>query len=70
MIALVDSQLGRPEGYSKRLITYVTDRPGHDYRYAIDSTKIQKELGWTPKTAFQKGLEKTVISYLNMIKSN
>tara|TARA_X000000368_G_scaffold50819_1_gene36302 strand:+ start:653 stop:1654 length:1002 start_codon:yes stop_codon:yes gene_type:complete len=70
LIALVDSQLGRPEGYSKRLITYVTDRPGHDYRYAIDSTKIQKELGWTPKTAFQKGLEKTVISYLNMIKSN
>jgi len=67
LIALVDSQLGRPEGYSKRLITYVTDRPGHDYRYAIDSTKIQKELGWTPKTAFQKGLEKTVISYLNMI---
>ncbi len=70
LIALVDSQLGRPEGYSKRLITYVTDRPGHDYRYSIDSTKIQKELGWTPKTAFQKGLEKTVISYLNMIKSN
>ena len=67
LIALVDSQLGRPEGYSKRLITYVTDRPGHDYRYAIDSTKIEKELGWTPKTAFQKGLEKTVISYLNMI---
>jgi dTDP-glucose 4,6-dehydratase len=70
LIALVDSQLGRPEGYSKKLITYVTDRLGHDYRYAIDSTKIQKELGWTPKTAFQKGLEKTVISYLNMIKSN
>ena len=70
LIALVDSQLGRPEGYSKRLVTYVTDRLGHDYRYAIDSTKIQKELGWTPKTAFQKGLEKTVISYLNMIKSN
>ena len=70
LIALVDSQLGRSEGYSKKLITYVPDRLGHDYRYAIDSTKIQKELGWTPKTAFQKGLEKTVISYLNMIKSN
>jgi dTDP-glucose 4,6-dehydratase len=70
LIALVDSQLGRSEGYSKKLITYVPDRLGHDYRYAIDSTKIQKELGWTPKTAFQKGLEKTVISYLNMIKNN
>ena len=70
LIAIVDSQLGRPEGYSKKLITYVTDRLGHDYRYAIDSTKIQKELCWTPKTAFQEGLEKTVISYLKMIKSN
>lgn len=70
LIALVDSKLGRPEGYSKKFISYVTDRLGHDYRYAIDSTKIKKELGWTPKTAFQKGLEKTVISYLNVIKSN
>jgi dTDP-glucose 4,6-dehydratase len=70
LIAIVDSQLGRPEGYSKKLITYVTDRLGHDYRYAIDSTKIQKELCWTPKIAFQEGLEKTVISYLKMIKSN
>ena len=52
LIALVDSQLGRSEGYSKKLITYVPDRLGHDYRYAIDSTKIQKELGWIPKTAF------------------
>ena len=69
LIALVDSQLGRPEGYSKRLITYVTDRPGHDYRYAIDSTKIQKELGWTPKTPFQEGLEKTVTSYLIQLKA-
>ena len=70
LIVIVDNQLGRPEGYSKKLITYVTDRLGHDYRYAIDSTKIQKELCWTPKTAFQEGLEKTVISYLKMIKSN
>tara|TARA_A100001011_G_scaffold288529_1_gene299576 strand:+ start:2550 stop:3554 length:1005 start_codon:yes stop_codon:yes gene_type:complete len=64
LIAIVDTQIGRPEGYSKKLISYVADRLGHDYRYAIDSTKIQKELGWTPKTPFKKGLEKTVISYL------
>ena len=64
LIAIVDSQLGRPEGYSKKLITFVPDRLGHDYRYAIDSTKIQNELGWTPKTPFHKGLKKTVISYL------
>jgi len=69
LITIVDSQLGRPEGYSKKLITYVTDRLGHDYRYAIDSTKIQKELGWTPKTPFHKGLEKTVISYLIQLKA-
>ena len=65
LIAIVDSLLGRPEGYSKKLITFVPDRLGHDYRYAIDSSKIEKELGWTPKTPFQKGLEKTVTSYLN-----
>ena len=69
LIALVDSELGRKEGYSKKLITYVTDRLGHDYRYAIDSTKIEKELGWTPKTPFHKGLEKTVISYLIQLKA-
>jgi dTDP-glucose 4,6-dehydratase len=46
------------------LITYVTDRPGHDLRYAIDSTKIQKELGWTPKETFNTGIRKTVIWYL------
>jgi dTDP-glucose 4,6-dehydratase len=69
LIALVDSELGRKEGYSKKLITYVTDRLGHDYRYAIDSTKIEKELGWTPKTPFHKGLEKTVISYLIHLKA-
>ena len=48
----------------KQLITYVTDRPGHDLRYAIDSTKIQKELGWTPKETFNTGIRKTVIWYL------
>ena len=69
LIALVDSQLGKPEGYSQKYITYVKDRLGHDYRYAIDSTKIEKELGWTPKTPFKKGLEKTVISYLIQLKA-
>ena len=69
LIALVDSQLGRPVGYSKKFITFVTDRLGHDYRYAIDSTKIEKELGWTSRTPFQEGLEKTVISYLIQLKA-
>ena len=69
LIALVDSQLSRPKGYSQKHITYVKDRLGHDYRYAIDSTKIEKELGWTPKTPFQEGLEKTVISYLIQLKA-
>lgn len=69
LIALVDSKLSKPEGYSQKYITFVKDRLGHDYRYAIDSTKIEKELGWTPKTPFQEGLEKTVASYLIQLKA-
>ena len=65
MIKTVDRILGNPEGHSLSLITYVTDRPGHDARYAIDSTKLQKELGWEPSLQFEEGIEKTVRWYLD-----
>ena len=65
MIKTVDKILGNPEGHSLDLITYVTDRLGHDARYAIDSTKLQKELGWEPSLQFEEGIEKTVSWYLN-----
>ena len=65
MIRTVDKILGNPEGYSLDLITYVTDRLGHDARYAIDSTKLQKELGWEPSLQFEEGIEKTVRWYLD-----
>lgn len=65
IIKTVDSQLGNPEGYSDNLITYVTDRLGHDKRYAIDSRKLQKELGWEPSLQFEEGLAKTVRWYLD-----
>ena len=64
LIKTVDRLLGHPEGYSLNLITYVTDRKGHDLRYAIDSTKLHKELGWTPSLQFEEGIEKTVRWYL------
>ncbi len=64
IIKTVDRLLGNPEGYSLDLITYVTDRAGHDLRYAIDSTKLQKELGWEPSLQFEEGIEKTVKWYL------
>ena len=64
MIKTVDRILGNPEGQSMGLITYVTDRLGHDARYAIDSTKLQKELGWEPSLQFEEGIEKTVRWYL------
>lgn len=62
---IMDKKLGRPEGASEKLITYVKDRAGHDMRYAIDSSKIQKELGWLPSVSFDKGLEETVDWYLD-----
>ena len=65
MIKTVDRLLGNPEGHSLGLITYVTDRLGHDARYAIDSTKLQKELGWEPSLQFEEGIEKTVKWYLD-----
>lgn len=64
IIKTVDRLLGNPEGYSLDLITYVTDRAGHDLRYAIDSTKLQRELGWEPSLQFEEGIEKTVRWYL------
>ena len=64
LIATVDRQLGRPAGASLPLITYVTDRAGHDLRYAIDSGKLHRELGWSPSLQFEEGIDKTVKWYL------
>ena len=65
LIKTVDRLLGRTEGASEKLITYVTDRAGHDLRYAIDSTKLKNELGWEPSLQFEEGIEKTVKWYLD-----
>ena len=65
VIRTVDRLLGRPEGASEHLITYVTDRAGHDLRYAIDSRKLKDELGWEPSLQFEEGIEKTVRWYLD-----
>ncbi len=65
IIKTVDRLLGNPEGQSERLITYVTDRLGHDMRYAIDSRKLQSELGWEPSLQFEEGIERTVRWYLD-----
>lgn len=65
IIKTVDRLLGNPEGSSEKLITYVTDRLGHDMRYAIDSRKLQSELGWEPSLQFEEGIEKTVRWYLD-----
>lgn len=64
IIKTVDRLLGHPEGYSLDLITYVTDRKGHDLRYAIDSSKLKRELGWEPSLQFEEGIKKTVKWYL------
>lgn len=62
---IMDEKLGREKGKSQELITYVKDRPGHDLRYAIDASKINKELGWKPSVTFEEGLERTINWYLN-----
>ncbi|MRX38762.1 dTDP-glucose 4,6-dehydratase [Flavobacterium sp. LC2016-23] len=61
---IMDEKLGRTSGTSQELITYVKDRPGHDLRYAIDASKINRELGWKPSVTFEEGLEKTINWYL------
>jgi|TARA_B100001093_G_scaffold119980_1_gene112665 dTDP-glucose 4,6-dehydratase len=65
IIKTVDRLLGREDGSSLKLITYVKDRAGHDLRYAIDSSKLKNELGWEPSLQFEEGIEKTVNWYLN-----
>ncbi|HMQ43763.1 MAG TPA: GDP-mannose 4,6-dehydratase, partial [Mariniflexile sp.] len=60
----MDKKLNREKGASEKLITYVKDRPGHDLRYAIDASKINKELGWKPSVTFEQGLDKTIDWYL------
>jgi dTDP-glucose 4,6-dehydratase len=60
----MDDKLGREIGESEKLISYVTDRAGHDKRYAIDASKLEKELGWKPSILFEDGLSKTVDWYL------
>ena len=64
IVKTVDRFLGRNEGSSLKLITFVKDRAGHDFRYAIDSTKLKEELGWEPSLQFEEGIEKTVKWYL------
>ncbi|HNX21194.1 MAG TPA: dTDP-glucose 4,6-dehydratase [Bacteroidales bacterium] len=65
LIQIMDQKLGRPEGTSLALISYVTDRAGHDLRYAIDATKLKMELGWEPKVKFTEGFDATVDWYLS-----
>ena len=64
LVKIVDKSLGRPAGESEKLITFVTDRAGHDLRYAIDATKIRNELGWKPEVTFEEGIRMTVKWYL------
>ena len=65
MCKVMDEKLGRPLGESEKLITYVTDRAGHDMRYAIDATKLKDELGWVPSLQFEEGIRNTIEWYLD-----
>jgi len=62
---VMDEKLGRPNGESEKLITYVTDRAGHDMRYAIDATKLKEDLGWEPSLQFEEGIRNTIEWYLD-----
>lgn len=68
IINILDEWLGKPKGYSEKLITYVTDRAGHDLRYAIDSSKLQNELGWKPSVTFEEGIRITLKWYLENLE--
>jgi dTDP-glucose 4,6-dehydratase len=70
LILELDKALSRSEGYSKKLISFVTDRKGHDFRYSIDSSKLKNELGWIPKTPFDEGLQLTIDWFLKSFKKN
>ena len=61
----MDDKLGNSAGTSENLITYIKDRPGHDRRYAIDASKINRELGWSPSVTFEQGLDETIDWFLN-----
>ena len=69
LITIADQYLVRKEGHSKKLIQFVTDRLGHDFRYAIDASKIKNDLNWEPKTSFENGIDKTVLWYLRYFKA-
>ncbi|MBF4485992.1 dTDP-glucose 4,6-dehydratase [Flavobacterium sp. CSZ] len=68
LCTIMDQKLGRAEGKSQELITYVKDRPGHDLRYAIDASEINKDLGWKPSVTFEEGLERTIDWYLSNVE--
>ena len=68
LIIRIDKNLSRPKGYSKKLISFINDRMGHDYRYSINSNKLKKQLGWAPKTPFELGLDLTIDWYIKKLK--